>query len=95
MNKEEAGKLFKALGDKSRLKIVKILYHNDEICACKLLEAVNCNQSTLSHHMRVLVDSNLLYARKEGKWVRYSCNKQLVDSLMNFIKTTCPCTEVK
>ena len=91
MHKEEASKLFKVLSDESRVKIVKVLYHRDELCACKLLEVVNCCQSTLSHHMSVLTESNLVIPRKDGKWVHYRCNKELVDQLMSFIQTPCGC----
>lgn len=41
MTKEEVSKLFKALSNPNRLKIVKSLQHNDEICACMLLDIVN------------------------------------------------------
>ncbi|HAR57615.1 MAG TPA: transcriptional regulator [Acholeplasmatales bacterium] len=91
MHQEEASKLFKALGDESRVKIVKILYHNDEICACKFLNIVPCKQATLSHHLKVLFGSGLLTRRNEGTKILYSCNKTLVDELMLFIKTKCDC----
>lgn len=35
----------------------------DELCACELLEMVNCNQFTLSHHMKILTDSGLVISR--------------------------------
>ena len=91
MHKQEASVLFKALGDETRVKIVKVLYHNQEICACKFLDMVDCAQSTLSHHLSILVEVGLLTHRKEGKKMLYSCNKQLVDELMTFIPTRCKC----
>lgn len=91
MHKAEASNLFKALGDETRVKIVKILYHTDEICACKFLDMVDCGQSTLSHHLSILSKCGLLSQRKEGKKILYSCNKDLVDQLMDFIKTKCNC----
>lgn len=92
MHKEEVSKLFKVLSDESRLKIVKTLYHNEELYACKLLDVVDRVQSTLSHHMSILVESGLVNARKESKWIHYSINKELVDELMGFIATPCKCT---
>ena len=76
----------KALSDETRLLIVSKLKNTDELCACKLLELVECNQSTLSHHMKILVDSGLVVARKEWKWVHYSLNKEKINELINFLK---------
>ena len=86
MHKEEASQLFKALGDESRLKIVRALYHEGELCACKLLAKVECGQPTLSHHMTILIESKLVTATKVGKWVHYTCNKDTVDSLLGYIQ---------
>ena len=78
--------IFKALGDETRLIIFSAIKDNKELCACKLLELVNCNQSTLSHHMRILVDSGLVVARKDWKWVHYSLNPETINELINFFK---------
>ena len=75
--------MFKAIGDETRLLILKVLISNEEVCACKLLEKVNCNQSTLSHHMKILVDSGLVIARKDWKWVHYSANREKINILIN------------
>ncbi len=91
MNKSEASILFKALGDETRIKIVKMLYHTEEICACKFLDLVDCGQSTLSHHLSILSKCGMLSQRRDGKKILYSCNKDLVDQLMNYIKTKCNC----
>ena len=78
MDLKEYANMFKAIGDETRLFILKKLITNDELCACKLLEMVNCNQSTLSHHMKILINSGLVNARKDWKWVHYSINKEKV-----------------
>lgn len=64
-------KLFKALADQNRLQIIELL-RNGEKCACVLLEELNIAQPTLSHHMKILVDAELVNYRKEGKWMHYS-----------------------
>lgn len=78
--------IFKALSDETRLLIVSKLKNIDELCACKLLELVECNQSTLSHHMKILVDSGLVIARKDWKWVHYSLNKEKIIELVDYLK---------
>ncbi|MBR3813286.1 MAG: winged helix-turn-helix transcriptional regulator [Spirochaetaceae bacterium] len=76
MNETELALICKALGDENRVQIIKMLT-GGELCACKILDAFNITQPTLSHHMKILTDCNLVNWRKEGKWTYYSinCNK--------------------
>lgn len=78
--------LFKVLGDENRLRIIKLIAESDEICACKLLDELNITQPTLSHHMKLLRDSNLIRARKEGRWMHYSLDKAMIDTLCIALK---------
>ena len=67
----EDAKVFKAFCDETRLMVLSLL-QSGEKCACVLLLKVNVSQSTLSHHMKILVDSGVVVARREGKWTYYS-----------------------
>lgn len=69
-----AARVFKALCDPNRLVVLELL-QTGEKCACVLQEKLSINQSTLSHHMRVLCDSGLVEGRKEGKWMHYSLSQ--------------------
>lgn len=72
MNKnEQNAKIFKAFCDPNRLTILTLL-QSGEKCACKLLEELKIGQPTLSHHMKILCDAEIVKGRKEGKWVYYS-----------------------
>ena len=71
MEHAKAARIFKAIGDENRLRILSLL-RSGERCACKLLEDMHISQSTLSHHMKLLCDAELVCGRKEGKWVYYS-----------------------
>ena len=73
MNESEIALICKALGDENRVQIIKMLT-GGELCACKILDAFNITQPTLSHHMKILTECNLVYSRKEGKWTYYSIN---------------------
>ena len=86
MNEKEISKAFKTLADETRVKIVLELIKKDELCACKLLELVDCQQSTLSHHMRLLVESGIVKARKDWKWTHYSINKERISEIGNIFK---------
>ena len=71
MNERKIAIIFKALGDENRIRILKLL-NGGEKCACKLLEELNISQSTLSHHMKILCDAEIVTGRKDGKWMHYS-----------------------
>lgn len=76
--------VFKAFCDENRLQILDMLKEG-EICACKILEKLNIVQSTLSHHMKILLDSKIVNGRKEGKWTYYSINKQSFEEAKNIL----------
>ncbi|GHV51053.1 transcriptional regulator [Synergistales bacterium] len=67
-------KVFKAFCDETRLAVLELL-QGGEKCACVLLDKVDVGQPTLSHHMKILVDSGVVSARKEGKWTYYSISE--------------------
>ena len=67
--------VFKAFCDETRLMVLSCL-HDGEKCACVLLERVSVSQPTLSHHMKILVDSGIVSARKDGKWMYYSISRE-------------------
>jgi ArsR family transcriptional regulator len=71
----ENAKIFKAFCDETRLMVLKLL-QDGEKCACVLLEKVEIGQPTLSHHMKILVESGVVSARKAGKWTYYSINSK-------------------
>ncbi|MDP4153573.1 MAG: metalloregulator ArsR/SmtB family transcription factor [Bacillota bacterium] len=70
----ENAKVFKAFCDENRLMILEML-QSGEKCACRILEEMQIVQSTLSHHMKILVDSGIVSARREGKWTYYSLSE--------------------
>ena len=85
MNTMEVVVRCKALGDNNRLQIVQML-SDGEKCGCKLLEAFDITQPTLSHHMKILCDCGLVNDRKEGKWHHYSINVEAWKEYGDFIR---------
>lgn len=77
-------KIFKALGDENRLKIL-VMLKSGELCACKILDDLHIGQPTLSHHMKVLTEAGLVIARKEGKWTHYSINRKTLAVLKEWL----------
>jgi ArsR family transcriptional regulator, arsenate/arsenite/antimonite-responsive transcriptional repressor len=65
---------FKALGDETRLGLMMAVAASDgaEACVCDLTPDTGLAQSTVSHHLKLLVDSGLLERTQRGKWAYYS-----------------------
>lgn len=85
MNDLEILTLIKALGDENRIFILKLL-QSGELCACKILEKMDILQPTVSYHLKILCDAELLIPRKKGKWTHYRVNIQKIEKLKNFFK---------
>ena len=96
MNESDIAAICKALGDENRVKIIKMLT-GGKLCACRILDAFNISQPTLSHHIKILIDCNLVNSQKEGKWTYYSINsKKFLDFKNAVSKFACkPATAKK
>lgn len=79
-------KIFKAFCDENRLKIIDQLKEG-EVCACVLLEKLSIGQSTLSHHMKILVESSIVNSRKDGKWTKYTLSDSGVKKAKELLNT--------
>jgi len=66
-------KVFKALSDPKRIKIVDMLSCG-EMCACVLLKCFEISQPTLAHDMKVLSEAGIVTSRREGKNTYYALN---------------------
>lgn len=67
---EARAQVFKALCDPRRQRILELL-RGGETCICKLTEALELPQSSLSYHMKILCESGIVSGREEGKWTYY------------------------
>ena len=78
-------KMFNALADKIRLKILNQISQssNKSICVCDLEELLDIKQSKLSYHLKKLVDANVLIAEKHGTWNYYKINEQQIQVVLN------------
>jgi ArsR family transcriptional regulator len=65
---------YKALGDETRLSLIYAVAtgENSEACVCDLTPKTGLAQSTVSHHLKLLVDAGLLDRTQRGKWAFYS-----------------------
>ncbi len=67
---EELEKLFRALGDRTRLRILALL-EAGEVCVCNIHESLQLPQPTVSRHLAYLRRSGLVDARRDGVWMHY------------------------
>lgn len=91
---EERAKIFKALGDERRLRILELL-HNGEKCTCTLTDEVNMPQSSLSYHMKILCEAGIVIGREDGKWTHYQINKQGGEKALDLLKEIISVDETK
>jgi ArsR family transcriptional regulator len=66
---EDLAKVFAALGDPVRLRLLSLIADAGEICSCDLLEPLGKSQPTISHHTKALADAGLIAGEKQGRWV--------------------------
>ena len=89
MTREEVATICKAMSDTNRLRIIEMLTQGEK-CGCHLLEELQVTQPTLSHHMKVLSDCNLVSSYKDGKWQHYSINCEKFKEYKDYIASiTC------
>jgi ArsR family transcriptional regulator len=62
--------VFKALSDKTRIRILKLL-EEGELCVCDVVAALEMVQPKVSFHLGVLKEAGLVKDRKQGKWIHY------------------------
>jgi ArsR family transcriptional regulator len=84
----EAEKMFSALGDETRLKIVRVLV-GGERCACEIPAAVGKSQPNVSLHLKILRDAGVLGSRKKGKRVIYFIANRGILKLLSDAERLC------
>jgi ArsR family transcriptional regulator, arsenate/arsenite/antimonite-responsive transcriptional repressor len=74
---------FAALADPARLRLLSLISTSPtgEACACDLIEPIGKSQPTVSHHLKILVESGLIEREKRGIWMWYRTNQARVDAL--------------
>ncbi len=90
MNEKTFSKYFKAFGDPTRLRIVMLL-SSKEMSVNDIAEKIGYSQPTISRHLGVLRDAEIVVDRREGQNVFYSLNKGSVE---NCCAAFCDCLAI-
>jgi ArsR family transcriptional regulator len=73
---DELENIYKALADKTRLRILALL-GNNEVCVCHIHDSLGLPQPTVSRHLAYLRKSGLVAARRDGVWMHYQVSRSL------------------
>ncbi|MFF3966180.1 ArsR/SmtB family transcription factor [Streptomyces griseorubiginosus] len=89
----DLAKVFKALGDPVRLRLMSMIAsrgQGGEVCVCELTPAFDLSQPTISHHLKLLRQAGLIDCERRGTWVYYWVLPGVLDRLAAFLSTTQP-----
>ena len=84
---DEKTKIFKALSDQNRLRILKAL-QTKVLCVCEIRELLQLANSTVSQHLKILKEAGFIAEQKDGKWVNYKINLNPTDERVIAILTS-------
>lgn len=65
----DIARIFGALSDPVRLRMLSLVASQDEVCSCALEEPLAKSQPTVSHHTRILAEAGLIVGEKRGRWM--------------------------
>lgn len=80
MTDKALAKIFKALGDETRLEIVRMLA-GKERCVCAFLNAFAMTQPAISNHLRVLREAGVVLDSRDGRWIFYRLNPEAIQAI--------------
>ncbi|GAU71058.1 putative arsenic resistance transcriptional regulator ArsR [Streptomyces sp. NBRC 110611] len=83
----ELAKVFKALGDPVRLRLLSMIASRagGEVCVCDLTSAFDLSQPTISHHLKLLRQAGLIDCERRGTWVYYWLLPEMTDTLAEIL----------
>lgn len=80
-------RIFKALGDETRLRIVNLLLQCEtSLCVCEMTDALMLPQYHVSRHLMILKNSGLVEAERDGTWIYYNISKDLTECVNDVLK---------
>ncbi|WP_425840401.1 ArsR/SmtB family transcription factor [Streptomyces fractus] len=83
----DLAKVFKALGDPVRLRLLSMIASRDggDVCVCDLTPAFELSQPTISHHLKLLRQAGLIDCERRGTWVYYWLLPEMTDRLAGIL----------
>lgn len=72
-------RIYKALSDESRIRILNLLQHHDELCISDIEQILDFTQTKTSRHLNYLKNAGIVNARKSDQWVFYKIKEEVQD----------------
>lgn len=87
---EQSARVFKALGDPTRVMLLSLIAGSEgrEACICDLIEPVGLSQATVSHHMKLLSEAGLVTREQRGKWAYFALNDGTLSAAADALRVT-------
>jgi ArsR family transcriptional regulator, arsenate/arsenite/antimonite-responsive transcriptional repressor len=86
---EHTLRLFRALGDETRLRLIERLRAGEQ-CVCDLTDELETGQSRLSFHLKTLKDAGIVTDRRQGRWVYYALRPGVFEELESIVSDLKP-----
>jgi ArsR family transcriptional regulator len=82
----DLARVFAALADPVRLRLLSIVASQEEVCSCELLEPLGKSQPTVSHHTKALAEAGLIVGEKRGKWTWWRIVPERLEALSQVLR---------
>ena len=84
----ELERLFQALADRNRLKVVNMLAQaeGEAVCVCEFQEALGLKQPTVSYHLKQLIDAGVIAREQRGRFAFYSLQPGALDWIADLLR---------
>ena len=82
----ELVRVFKALADKNRLRILKMLQHK-KMCVCELSAALGITRPSVSRHLSLMKDAGLVQDERNGQWIDYSLCEEKINEYASILQS--------
>lgn len=76
---------FKALSDPVRLEILNMLKKNGRMNAGEIADNFDLSKATISHHLKILREQDLIYEEKEKNFIYYELNTSVFEEILTWI----------
>jgi DNA-binding transcriptional ArsR family regulator len=75
----KAVKVFRALSDETRIRLIKLLENAGEVCVCDIMKAMGISQTRASRNLNILKEAGLVSDRRDSRWIYYSVDEKTAE----------------